>query len=103
MFCLFGRCKKEQKATPVKPKLGKAKEVSEQYENLKNCCDVLSTLNGLDDFHTLRMSVYSGGWKIGRHTLENAGVDIDKVYGYIELLVLAQKKELEAKLEKLGA
>ena len=104
MFCLFKECKKDKFGQKPKgcqkgePRLDKAEEIAEHYNQLKECCKILSTVEIPVDSLLIE---YSKGWRIWEHTIAQAGIDVEEVYSYIKLLAHKRKAELEANLGKV--
>ena len=89
---------KAVKETPLE----KAEKIIEQYKQLEYCCGVIKDVKG-EYYDRPYPMVYGGdgGWKLSRHKLENAGIDVEDIYDYMEKLAKKKKAEIEAEISKL--
>jgi len=93
---VFGKkkvAKKDIKEKVVPSHMKKAEEISKLYGNIKSCCSILESLSGPNHSY-----LYSGGWRIWTHTLENAGIDMEDIYKHIGDVVEKKKRYFECKL-----
>ena len=79
-----------------KPSPG-TEEIAKKYEQLRECCDVLSKVDTEED---PQIAIYGGFWRMSAVTIKNAGIDIEDIYAYIKELALKRKLEIESELLK---
>lgn len=89
---------KKKEAEGCSEELSKDKIIAEKYEQMSNCCKVISEAQSEE----YRLGCgQSGGWKILAHTIKNADIDIDDIYTHIAELARKRKAQLDCDLSFL--
>ena len=92
--------KKKKKQTSLV--VAKAKAISEKYHMMEKCCSILSSIDKDSEIPYYHMAMHSGGWRVGKYQITEAGIDINEIYSFIKELAKKRKLEIEHELTLLN-